>query len=102
MLSHSPNTIISTPFIAGACAIVILSVMLFIQRRAFEIALFFFFIAATFYLEFNPYTVSTYAFVFNSATLFAGKVIPLIFLITYLYHFRKPVIHFVRTTKLWN
>lgn len=101
-LHHIPNATLSVQFIAGVSSILLVSVVVFVHHRAFEIVLFFFLVASAFYLEFNPYAVTVYTFTFNSVTLFAGKVIPFFFLLVYLYIYRKPIIHFVRTTKLWN
>lgn len=102
LFSAAPNLAVSIPFIAGAGALVLAMLSVFVFRKIFPVVLFFFLAGSAFYFEFHPYTVYSSAAGFNGHTVFYGRPIPFLFLIAYLVLNRKPILHFIRTTSLWN
>ncbi len=101
-VNSPPGLDIPLAFILGVVALLLVPSFLAINKKVFSIALFFFLVGSSFYFEFQPFATTSFSFRFNSIVLFNGKLIPFLFLLVFLFLYRKEIVHFSRTTKLWN
>ncbi len=100
--NSQPGAQVPLAFILGVIALLLVPSFLAVSKKAFSIALFLFLVGSSFYFEFQPFATTTFSFQFNSVVVFRGKLVPFLFLLAFLFLYRKEILHFSRTTKLWN